>query len=357
MKICILGDCHFGMRSDSLWFHNYYQRFYQEVFFPFLLEKKITTIYQLGDLFDRRKYINFNSLHLSRKYFFDVLKKNNIDFHTLLGNHDVSYKNTLEVNSSQLLLNEYSNITIYNEPKTVDIDGVMIDIIPWICSDNEKQILEFIENSRSEIVLGHFEIAGFQMDKNTTCHDGLDRDILRRYDVVLSGHFHHKSSDGQITYVGTPGEITWSDYDDPRGFHIFDTETRELQFIKNPYRIFHKIEYDDSFQNFEYWNQFNYDEFKDVYVKIVVKVKNNPYLFDVMLDRFLKQSPIDVSVVENFSEMEFEESVDLVDQSEDTLTILSKYIDQMNLNLNQEKMKIVMRDLYQECLSLDSSTD
>ena len=126
MKICILGDTHFGARGDSLDFHKYFERFYDEVFFPYLIENKITDIFQMGDLFDRRKYINFNSLYLCRKYFFEKCEQLNFDVHTLLGNHDVAFKNTLEVNSTGLLLNEYHNIKCYKEFETVEFDGVAV---------------------------------------------------------------------------------------------------------------------------------------------------------------------------------------------------------------------------------------
>jgi predicted phosphodiesterase len=352
MKIAILGDSHFGMRNDSLHFHKYYQKFYNDVFFPYLIENGINEIYQLGDLFDRRKYINFNSLYLSRKYFFDVLKSNNLKMTTLLGNHDITYRNTLQVNSSELLLKDYDNIQVIHNPTTIELNGVLIDLIPWICAENEQKIFEYIEKSKAEICFGHFEIAGFEMDRGNVCHEGMDRNHLRRYDIVLSGHFHHKSTDGQIYYTGTPGEITWSDYDDPRGFHIFDTETRELEFIQNPYRMFYRIEYDDSKQSFEYWKDFDYSQFNEKYVKILIVTKNNPYCFDTVLDKLLKENPIDVCVVENFEELEHIDD-DAVNQAEDTVTILSKYIDQLTLNVDKDKLKNVMRELYIECLSVD----
>jgi DNA repair exonuclease SbcCD nuclease subunit len=156
MKLCILGDTHFGMRGDSLEFHNYYRKFYENTFFPYLKENNITTIFQLGDLFDRRKFINFNSLYLCRKYFFDKCKEEGITLHTLLGNHDVSYKNTLEVNSSTLLLNEYDNVTVWDKVACLDFDGIPIDIVPWICDDNEKEVLDFIKDTKSQICFGHF---------------------------------------------------------------------------------------------------------------------------------------------------------------------------------------------------------
>jgi DNA repair exonuclease SbcCD nuclease subunit len=354
MKIVILGDTHFGMRGDSLEFHQHYKKFYNDVFFPYLLENDIKIVYQLGDLFDRRKFINFNSLYLARQYFFNKLKEHNIEFHTLLGNHDVTYKNTLEVNSSQLVLNEYENITIYDAPAKVTIDGVDIDIVPWICADNELQIAEFMENSTSEICFGHFEIAGFEMDRGNVCHEGIDKSMLKRYDVVLSGHFHHKSTDGQITYVGTPGEMTWADYNDARGFHTFDTETRELVFIENPYKMFYKLTYDDSTQDYEYWKAYNFEQYKSAYVKVVVLNKQNPYLFDNVIDNLYKAMPSDISIVEDFTEVITEEDAELIDQAEDTMTILGKYIDGLQISVEPDKLKTVMRELYVEALNTET---
>jgi len=355
MKICILGDTHHGMRGDSLDFHKYMDKFYTNTFFPYLKENGIDTVIQLGDLFDRRKFINFNSLYLCRKYFFDQLAENNISFITLLGNHDVSFKNTLEVNSSQLLLSGYDNITVLDTFTTMQFDGIDIDIVPWICDDNEAEIFEKIKNSKSQICFGHFEIAGFEMDRGNVCHEGLDRSKLDKYDIVLTGHFHHKSSDGHITYVGTPGEMTWADYNDPRGFHIFDTNTRELEFIKNPYRMFYKLNYDDSLEHFaEGYKSFDYSVYEGSFVKVVVIQKLNPFLFDIVIDKLYKAGACDISVVEDFTEVTLEEDQELIDEAEDTITILSKYIDNLTLNVESDKLKTLMRELYVEALNTET---
>jgi len=353
MKICILGDTHFGMRGDSLDFHKYIEKFYENTFFPYLKQNGITTVIQLGDLFDRRKFINFNSLYLCRKYFFDKLRENNIAFITLLGNHDVAFKNTLEVNSSQLLLNEYDNITIYDSFGTVNLDGIDIDIIPWLCDDNQDEIFAQIKSTKSQICLGHFELDGFEMERGVIHHGGLDRNVLMKYDVVLSGHFHHKSSDGTITYVGTPYEMTWSDYNDPRGFHIFDTATREAEFVQNPYRMFYKLNYDDELEHFsEHYRTFDYSVYEGSYVKVVVKNKLNPFLFDVVIDNLYKANAADISVVEDFTEIIANDD-ELIDQAEDTMTILSKYIDNLSLNVENDKLKSLMRELYVEALNTE----
>jgi DNA repair exonuclease SbcCD nuclease subunit len=293
MKLCILGDSHFGARGDSLDFHKYFEKFYNEVFFPYLKANDIEVIFQMGDLFDRRKFINFNTLHLCRKYFFDRCQILGIKVHTLLGNHDVAFKNTLEVNSTGLLLNEYNNVEYYDS---------FIDVVPWLCADNQEEIFTKIKNSTNQICFGHFEIDGFEMDRGNVCHGGIDKQPLNKYDIVLTGHFHHKSDDGHIYYVGTPGEMTWADYNDARGFHIFDTNTRELEFIQNPYRMFHKLSYDDGEQDFVYWKSYDFTPLKESYVKVIVVNKQNPYLFDSVIDTLYKEGVADISIVEDFTD-------------------------------------------------------
>lgn len=343
------------MRSDSIPFHNLYRKFYTEVFLPYLKEYGIDTIFQLGDLFDRRKFIGFQTLSLSRKYFFDPIRDASVKFHTLLGNHDIAFKNTLEVNSPQLLLNEYENITIYDKPRTENFDGTDIDIIPWICSENETEITEFIKQSKSSICFGHFEIAGFEMDRGNICHEGMDRTILDRYDIVLSGHFHHKSTSGAITYVGTPGEMTWADYNDKRGFHIFDTETRELDFIENPFRMFYKIIYDDKVETLESVLNKDFEPYKNTIVKVIVAHKTNPVLYDMFLDNLYKVSPTSISIVEDFTDYSQVSDDDIVDQSDDTVTILDKYIETIEtIDIDKEKLKNIMREIYHEAQTLET---
>ena len=353
MKICILGDTHFGARGDSLDFHKYFQKFYDEVFFPYLKANDINTIFQMGDLFDRRKYINFNTLHLCREYFFDRCQILGIKVHTLLGNHDIAFKNTLEVNSTGLLLNEYENVHYYDSFETTEFDGILIDVVPWICDDNEDEIFQQMKQSKAQICFGHFEIAGFEMDRGNVCDHGLDKKLLSKYDMVLSGHFHHKSADGNITYVGTPYEMTWSDYSDPKGFHIFDTDTRSLEFVQNPFTMFNKIIYDDSVTDFEHWKSYDYNEKQNTYVKVVVLNKQNPFLFDHVIDSLYKAGISDLSIVEDFNDLIVENDEEIINQAEDTITILSKYIDNLELDVQPEKLKTLMRELYVEALNTE----
>ena len=271
----------------------------------------------------------------------------------MVGNHDVAYKNTLEVNSPNLLLKGYDNIKIYDEFETVDFDGIKVDVVPWICDENEADIFSKIKDSKAQICFGHFEISGFEMDKGNVCEVGIDKQALSKYDIVLTGHFHHKSNDGNITYVGTPYEMTWADFNDTKGFHIFDTDTRELEFIKNPFSMFHKIPYDDGQSDFESWKQYDFGSLKDTYIKVVVLNKQNPYLFDHVIDNFYKAGVADLAIVEDFSDVLINDDQELIDQAEDTMTILSKYIDNLPLDVEPEKLKAIMRELYIEAINTE----
>jgi len=350
MKIALLGDTHFGARGDSLHFHDHFKKFFDDVFFPYCLKNNITTVVQFGDLFDRRKFVNFNTLHLSKQYFFDKLLQNNMHMHVLLGNHCVYFKNTPDLNSPELLLKEYSNITLYDKFTQVEFGGLAIDIVPWVF--DSKVEIEKMSNSKSKICFGHFDIAGFEMDRGNISHDGFDSNVFSKYYHVYSGHFHHKSTKSNISYLGTPYEITWSDFNDPRGFHIFDTDTLDIEFVQNSFTLFHKIYYDDSTQTLDYWKNFDYSKYEDVYVKVVVLNKTDEYQFDYAMDNLYKAVPADLNIVEDFIELSSLHDDD-VDQSEDTMTILSNYVDQLTVDVNSDKLKGLLRKLYVESLEME----
>ena len=350
MKIALLGDTHFGVRNDARHFHEYYEKFYSEVFFPYLEEHGIDTIIQLGDLFDRRKYINFLSLAESRRYFFDECKKRNIRLHALIGNHDIFWRNSLEINSPDLLLRDYDNITLWAKHGTLELDGAVFDMIPWMCSENENEIREFVSKSTSPYCIGHFELVGYYMQRGQVSHEGYEDVFLKNYDQVYSGHYHSRSAsvDGKIAYLGTPYELFWSDYKDQKGFGVFDTQSNVFKFVTNPNRMFHKLTYDDTKELNE-----DFSNLKNKYIKIVVVQKTNPQKFDTFMDDIYKMNPIDVTIVEDVNEMVNNEE-DVVDQAQDTLTILSNYIDQQTIQVEPQKLKTVMRELYLEALSSET---
>lgn len=353
MKIAIINDTHAGARNDSLAFDDYFFRFWDNVFFPYLKENDITTVFHLGDIVDRRKFINYVILNRWRNKFFGRMKEMGIKLHVLVGNHDVPYKNTNDINAIEELFEQNEHIQVYKEPCDVIIDGVGICLLPWINVENHQRTVEHINSSRSQIAFGHLEIAGFEMDRGNICHDGMSRSVFDKFETVLSGHFHHKSSDGHITYLGNQYQMTWADYGDKRGFHVFDTSTRELSFIENPYQMFYKITYDDKNDlDFEKLKTVDFSQYVGTYVKILVMNKTNPFLFERFIQKLNDAAPLDISIVEDFSELTNGADDDIINEGEDTMTILDKYVDGLQME-SSDKLKSILRELYLEAVNLE----
>ena len=349
MKVAIITDQHFGARNDSIAFLDFFQKFYDNTFFPTLDSSGINTVLVLGDTFDRRKYVNFYALDRAKKMFFDKLEERGITVYMLAGNHDTYFKNTNEVNSPDLLLAEYNNIEVIDEPKTINVNGFEVCMLPWICPENYQQSLDEIKNTTSTICMGHLEIAGFAMYRGMESHEGFSAETFNKFDLVFSGHYHHRSNDRNIYYLGNPYELTWQDYNDPRGFHLFDFTTRQLDFVENPYRMFERLEYTDKEVEPIDLDQL---ELKDKYIKLVVLEKTDFYKFDKFIQKLYNKGCHEIKIVEDFSEFqegEINEEINL----EDTVSVLSNYIESIETDVDKEKVKSYMRGLYTEAINIE----
>ena len=349
MKVAIITDQHFGARNDSVAFLDFYQKFYDNVFFPTLDESGITHLLVLGDTFDRRKYINFYALQRAKEMFFDKLAARNISVHMLAGNHDTYFKNTNDVNSPELLLKEYTNIIVIDHPTTINVDGTDVCMMPWICPENHQASLNEMKTTTADLCMGHFEIAGFSMYRGMESHEGLDKSTFEKFDMVFSGHYHHRSDDGHVFYLGNPYELTWQDYNDPRGFHLFDLSTRQLEFVGNPYTMFARVEYDD-----KEMDPIELDDIdlKDKYVKLIVVNKTDYYKFDKFIQKLYNKGCSDIKIVEDMSEFqggEVGEEINL----EDTVSVLSTYIDSVETDVDKENIKTFMKTLYTEAVNIE----
>ena len=354
-KIALICDTHYGVRNDSPVFHAYFEKS-MEHFFSVLEEKNINRIIHLGDLFDRRKYLSYLTSKVCRDTFLIPIEGMEIETHIIAGNHDRYYKDVCFVNAlDEVVTGRYKTITTYNFPQVINIDGLDILLVPWIDQSNAQMTYDLIKSTKAEIVMGHLEMKGFEQLKGNISTHGDDVDVYSKFDLVFSGHYHHKSSKGNIHYLGAFGEYTWSDYNDPRGFTIFDTSTREFEFIQNPYTMFKMMAYDDVKEPniIEKINGTDYSKYKDTYVKVLCVNRNNAYAFDLLMDKLYKANPIDISVVEDISSFTEIDKDSEIDESQDTPTILDSYINGLTLPVNNDNMKKFMRDVYTEALSVE----
>ena len=345
MKIAIITDQHFGCRKNSKHFHDYFLKFYNDVFFPTLEKEGITTIVDMGDTFDSRKGVDFSSLAWAKNNYFDRLEKMGCEIHTIVGNHTAYYKNTNDVNAVDLLLREYENVKIYSEATDIKIDNLNILLVPWINSENEKMTLEALNNSKSKCVMGHLEFKGFRIHRGFVMDQGTDVKLFDKFDRVYSGHYHTRSDDGKIFYLGNPYEMYWNDISDTRGFHLFDTETLEHTPIDNPYKMFYNIYYEDT--NHQTFDTRKYD---DKIVKLIVRKKTDQTQFERFVDKLYNSNVFELKIVENFQLIDNEDFEAF--ESENTLSILNRYIEESEIDLEKSRIQTMISDVYQEACEL-----
>ena len=341
MKIALITDQHLDGRKGNLAFWNYFQKFYDDIFFPTLEKEGVRTIIDLGDTFDNRKSMDFNTFNRITENYFKRLEDYKV--HMILGNHCTYYKNTNKINSPELLLEQYRNIRIYSEPKEILLGGKVFLMMPWINQENKAECLRLIANSEADIMCGHLECDGFEVTPGMKFDGGFKVSEFKNFKRVWSGHFHHKSKHGNVQYLGNPYQMFWNDYKDTRGFHIYDTETDKLKFIKNPYEIFDKIFYDDASVDY---NKQDVSSYKDKFIKLIVEEKRDYQMFETLVDRLYNVGAHDVKIVETLVDADNIEDAEL--ETKDTMTLLNEYIDEVETSVDKTELKSLMRTLYIE---------
>ena len=344
MKVAIITDTHYGARKGSKHLHDYFELFYRDVFFPSLEEHKIDTVIHMGDIFDSRKAIDLKSLEWSKRVVFEPLKKYKV--YAIIGNHDCYYKDTNHVNSPELLLQNYPNIKLYNKATEIKVGNAKILMLPWINSENFDETKQLIDKTKAKVAMGHLEINGFKATRGHLMENGMDVKTFNKFEKVYSGHFHTRSSDGKIYYLGNPYEMFWNDVNDPRGFHLFDTETLEHTPINNPYKLFYNVYYDDTNHKL-----FNTSVYKNKIVKVIVRQKSKPKEFEKFIDKLYASGVQDLKIIENF---DIQESEDFeIDEDENTLSILNRYIDESEFDLDKNIIKGIFKDLYRQACEVE----
>ena len=341
MKIVVITDQHFGVRKNSKLFHDFFLKFYDDIFFPYLVRNNIDTVIDMGDTFDNRTGINYSSLGWAKDNYFDRIRDLKINLYSLVGNHTAYYKNTNDLNAVDLLLREYDNVHVISEYKELEFDGLNIAMIPWINSENAENTYKCIANSKCPVVMGHLELSGFYANKNYKMEHGADKKAYEKFEKVYSGHFHHRNSIGNVEYLGNPYEIYWNDYGDERGFHLFETDTLEMTPINNPYTMFEVLNYNDT-----PWQTLNASEYENKIVKLVVEQKSKPKQFEKYVDKLIDAGVSDLQIIENFVLTDTDDFE--VEQSEDTLTILGRYLDEVEVDIDKDAAKRIISHIYKE---------
>jgi len=345
MKVAIITDTHYGARKGSKYLHDHFELFYKNVFFPAIKEHGVEAVIHMGDAFDSRKSIDYQSLEWAKRVVFEPLR--NYEVHMIIGNHDCYYKNTNNVNSPSLLLKDYPNVKSYSSPQSIQVGGLDILMVPWICSENYDETLNQIKKTKAKIAMGHLELQGFRVNRNLIMEEhGLDANIFSKFTKVFSGHYHTRSDNGQIFYLGNPYEMYWTDVNDTRGFHIFDTETLTHTPINNPYKLFYNIYYEDT-----PYQLFDASEYENKIVKVIVRKKSKPKDFEKFIDKLYTAGIQELKILENFDIQENEDFE--IAEEENTLSILNRYIDEAEFSYDKNIIKGIFQDLYKQACEVE----
>ena len=214
MKRIILGDTHLGLHKSSNLYLNVTKNLFEEIKAT-CEEHNIKEIIHLGDFFHERKATNTKAQNIAYQI---VRLLEDFSVIILIGNHDTYYKDKLKPTTLETLL-KYENITVIDE--ITEHDDIVL--CPWS---------EIPRGFRGGYCMGHFELIGFKMNNTFVCDKGQNPEDLQLNDFkhIYSGHFHTPSKKGNITYLGSPYQMTMNDIGSPRGYYIW--EDGELEFIE-----------------------------------------------------------------------------------------------------------------------------
>ena len=348
MKVAVITDIHAGVRNDSQVFLDYFSKSYK-FFFEYLHKHKIKHVLVLGDVYDRRQFINMYTAYRTRTELLEKLD----EFETIVipGNHDEYFKNTGTVNSWDELVRGYKNIRIVHDPEVVHLGDRNILLVPWITDTNKEATLKAIASTKATIAMGHLDLVGFEEQRGSFSDHGLDASLFKHFTAVYSGHFHHRSVKDNVHYIGAFCEHTWSDWNDPKGFSVFDTTKLTMDFIQNPYTIFNMVQYDDQKGLTDIPNV---DNLANSFTRIVVTEKQDLDKFDAFVRKIEAFGPYDISIIEQFVDTDNKAEIVTEYNVDDTLEVTKKYIDATDTQLDKNTLKNMMVDIFKEAQMMET---
>lgn len=340
MTIALITDQHFQARKTSKQFHDYFLEFYNNVFFPYLEKNNIKTLIDLGDTFDNRNFLDPTAIDWAKRNYYDRLRELNIDHHVIVGNHTSKLKNTNKISSVDLILREYDNITIYKEATEVVLHDLQILFIPWINKENEAETIQKIQNSKATVAMGHLELNGFVPYVGHVMEDGRSSEVFHKFKKVFSGHYHTRSDNGKIYYIGNPYELYFNDVDDERGFAIFSPETLDHHYVNNPFRMHYQIYYEGG-SDFVLSQ-----ELSNKIVKVIVRRIDDFKHFEDYISELNKLQPLELKIIQAVQAIDVQEFETV--ESEDTISVLHRYVDEFDNDYDKSRIKGILNTLYQE---------
>jgi DNA repair exonuclease SbcCD nuclease subunit len=344
-KIFIVGDLHFGVKGNSVTFLDQQKNWFFNHFIPLIQTEKPSDIIFLGDIFDSRNSLSPLILNTVREIFKTIVASN-CKVHAILGNHDIFFKNTKNIHSLNVLQDQ--GVHVYASPTEVIINNKKCLMLPWIIKNEEKHVALLLASNSYDFCFGHLEINSFEMVKGKKEENGLSKDLFANCKKVYSGHFHLRGSDKNITYIGTPYELSWNDYLDKKGVYSVNTSNFNETIIDTTSMPSH-VKISNNLYKLE---DVTRKMINNNIVKLIFKA-NTPEVEKInFIEKINSSEPFSLIIDEEDSENYFENQEEIDASIKDTMGFLTEYLNIVELPAELDKKKVLERieDLYKNSI-------
>jgi len=237
----LVGDLHFGIRSNSSEWLNIQLDFWRNYFIPTIIKtsdynKDEDTLFLMGDIFHSREFLNIKVLYEAQKLFKELSGYFNKVI-IILGNHDLFNKSTTEINSVKQFELLSTNIHVIESYDILEINNNKFFMMPY---EHDYEKFENIINEYSkdcEYLLCHADIQNMKFDKSRIIDQGLNLKNIRKFKKIFSGHIHYRQEKDWVVYTGIPYAMERSDCNNQKGWYTlkFTGNNFKEEFIENKY--------------------------------------------------------------------------------------------------------------------------
>lgn len=353
MKLTIISDIHLGVKNNDELFLSDVKRFFSEELSGVIEKENSDYLIIAGDLFDNMQNINILVKYTAIDIINSLLKKfTTLKIIILKGNHDVYYKNTLEVSSTEMFVKFDPRVEVVSQIKKFNFDGCKAVLVPWLIEAGKNKIIfdKIVEKYKEtnekqfDLCIGHFNTIGFEVVRGVVAKHGYEITDFKAFETVFSGHYHIRNKIDNFQYLGCPYEITWNDWGNEKGITTFDTNTRKAEFYPNktsPKHIMVKLSSLES-------GLIKEDDIKNQFVKFIIDKNIQPDKKMEFLN-IVEKNAKDYSIIDESVSLDDGESV-VVDESKiaSPLDFLQKYTDDIEIpkNIDKDKLKLKLTRLY-----------
>jgi len=225
-KGAFFTDIHFGKKGNSEQ-HNQDCLDFIDWFCTNTKKSKCDYVAFLGDWNENRSALNINTLNYAHRGA-QQLNDLGLPVYFVIGNHDLYYRNSRDVHSV-VHHGEFENFKLIDEPTVVDDITGSVLFCPFLFHEEYPQLAKYL---KIPFWAGHFEFKGFVVTgHNVKMPTGPDAKDFKGPKNIVSGHFHKRQTQANVTYMGNTFPMDFGDADDnKRGMMIFNHTTNKMLF-------------------------------------------------------------------------------------------------------------------------------